>query len=96
MLIDPLTYDQFRLTLVYERTERRGTVFERLRDDVDAIAALQGMQDVFKLRAADIYRVLHIEQVLAAVHLAARPDTTSDAVRNDPGARPNWASSRPG
>jgi predicted pyridoxine 5'-phosphate oxidase superfamily flavin-nucleotide-binding protein len=70
LLIHPLTYDQFRLTLVYERTERRGDVFERLREDVDAVAALQGMQDVFKLRAADIYRVLHIEHLLAAAHLA--------------------------
>lgn len=66
LLIQPLTYEQYRLTLVYERTERRGEVFERLREDVDAVAALQGMQDVFKLRAADIYRVLHIEQVFGA------------------------------
>jgi len=62
LIIDPATYDQYRLTLVYERTERRGPVFERLRADVDMLAALEGMQDVFKLRAADIYRVLHIEQ----------------------------------
>ncbi len=66
LLIDPTTYEQYRLDVVYERTERRGPVFERLRGDVDALAALQGMQDVFKLRAADIYRVLHIERVLAA------------------------------
>ena len=57
------TYDEYRLTLVYERTERRGPVFERLREDVDAVAALSGMQDVFKLRAADIYRVVQLEHV---------------------------------
>jgi adenylate cyclase len=68
LVVDPSTYDEFRLTLVYERTDRRGPVFERLRADVDAIAALQGMQDVFKLRAADIYRVVEVEQVLAAAH----------------------------
>jgi GAF domain-containing protein/predicted pyridoxine 5'-phosphate oxidase superfamily flavin-nucleotide-binding protein len=61
LLIDPTTYDQYRLAVVYERTERRGPVFERLRADVEALAALEGMQDVFKLRAADIYRVLHVE-----------------------------------
>jgi predicted pyridoxine 5'-phosphate oxidase superfamily flavin-nucleotide-binding protein len=70
LVIQPLTYDQYRLTLVYERTERRGEVFERLREDVDAVAALQGMQDVFKLRAADIYRVLHIEHVFGGGHIA--------------------------
>ncbi|MET0727503.1 MAG: GAF domain-containing protein [Acidimicrobiales bacterium] len=61
VLVDPTTYEQFRVTMVYERTERRGPVFERLREDIDALAALEGMQDVFKLRAADIYRVQHVE-----------------------------------
>jgi adenylate cyclase len=62
LLLDPLTHDEYRLTLVFERTERRGHVFERLRDDIDALAALVGMQDIFRLRAADIYRVVEIEQ----------------------------------
>jgi adenylate cyclase len=62
LLVDPTSYDEFRLTIVYERTERHGPVFERLRDDVDTVAALEGMQDVFKLRTADIYRVQHIER----------------------------------
>ena len=38
-----------------------GPVFDRLREDVDAVASLHGMEDVFKLRSADIYRVLSIE-----------------------------------
>ena len=67
LLIDPVAYDAFRLTLVYERTERRGALFDRLREDVDAVAAISGMQDVFKLRAADIYRVLHIEPIPSAL-----------------------------
>jgi adenylate cyclase len=73
IVVEPGTYDEYRLTLVYERTDRRGPVFERLREDVDAIAALQGMQDVFKLRAADVYRVVDIEQVLAAAHRRGEP-----------------------
>src|SRR5437660_7019865 len=52
LVLDPLTYNEYRLTVVYERTERRGAIFERLREDVDAVAAVSGMQDVFKLRAA--------------------------------------------
>ena len=40
-----------------------GRVFELLRDDVTAVAAMQGMQGVFRLRGADIYRVLDIELV---------------------------------
>jgi adenylate cyclase len=61
LVIDPRTYDQYRLALRYERTDRRGPVFDRLRIDVDVAAALEGMQDVYRLRAADIYRVTSIE-----------------------------------
>jgi hypothetical protein len=64
LVIDPLTYDEHRLDLVFERTERRGPLFESLREEVDAVAALSGMQDVFRLRAADVYRVVHVEPVL--------------------------------
>jgi adenylate cyclase len=61
LVLDPLEYVEFRLTVVYERTERRGVVFDKLKDDVEAVAAVSNMQDVFKLRAADIYRVVEIE-----------------------------------
>src|SRR5207247_2208353 len=70
LMVDPTNYDQYRLALVYERTDRRGPVFERLREDVDIVAALEGMQHVFKLRSADIYRVVDIELVLTAAHAA--------------------------
>src|SRR5215471_5166716 len=63
LLVDPVTYVQYRLTTRYERTTRKGPIFEKLRADVEVVAALQGMQDVFHLRAADIYRVLHVDQV---------------------------------
>jgi adenylate cyclase len=62
LLTDPVTHDEFRLSLVYERTERRGPVFDQLRADVDALAALTNMSEVFRLRAADVFRVTAIEQ----------------------------------
>jgi adenylate cyclase len=76
LVIDPVSYDEYRMTVVYERTERRGPVFERLREDVDAVAAVSGMQDVFKLRSADIYRVSQIDRVRAAS--AAAPNPAAD------------------
>lgn len=63
LVIDPLEFAWYRLTLQYERTERRGPLFDRLSRDIDAIAALTGMTDVFKLRSADVYRVVAIEQI---------------------------------
>lgn len=73
LVLDPRTYDEYRLDLVYERTDRRGPVFERLRADVDITAALHGMQDVFRLRTADIYRVTAIERLVADVHRRGVP-----------------------
>jgi predicted pyridoxine 5'-phosphate oxidase superfamily flavin-nucleotide-binding protein len=61
LLIDPITYEQYRLFLRYERTERRGPVFDRLQKDIELVAAITGMQGIFKLRSADIYRVEHLE-----------------------------------
>jgi adenylate cyclase len=66
LLVDPLTFAQYRLTLRYERTERRGPLFDRLHRDVEAVASLTGMQGVFKLRSADVYRVVDIERLAAA------------------------------
>ncbi len=63
LLLDPVSFEEFRLSLVYERTDRRGHVFDRLRADIDALAAMVGMQDVFRLRAADIFRVVEIVQI---------------------------------
>ena len=62
LLTDPVTHDEYRLSLVYERTERRGPVFDRLRGDIEALAVLENMQDVYRLRAADVFRVTAIEQ----------------------------------
>jgi predicted pyridoxine 5'-phosphate oxidase superfamily flavin-nucleotide-binding protein len=73
LLIDPFTHDEYRLAIAYERTERRGPVFDRLRTDVDAIAAISGMQDVFRLRAADIYRVTDIARIPPNPHVVAAP-----------------------
>jgi predicted pyridoxine 5'-phosphate oxidase superfamily flavin-nucleotide-binding protein len=63
LLVHPVSHDEFRLHLTYERTERRGLVFERLRGDVETLAALTGMRDVFRLRAADVFRVVDVQQV---------------------------------
>jgi adenylate cyclase len=81
LLIDPRTYDEYRLSLVYERTERRGPVFDRLRADVDLVASLHGMADVFHLRAADVYRVLSVEPVPGSG--APPPEPVRSAHRSD-------------
>ncbi len=64
LLMQSDTHENYRLTAVYERTERRGPTFDRLRNDLSMIAALTGMQGVFKLSSADVLRVLEVEQTV--------------------------------
>ena len=80
LLIDPATTTSTGVTCGYERTERTGRCSRRSARDVDTVAALQGMQDVFRLRAADVYRVLRIEQV--------RDGTVDVRARGRPAAPP--------
>jgi adenylate cyclase len=63
IVLRPSTGQQFRLDARYVRSEESGEVFEQLRAELDAIATLMQMQDVFRLRAVDIYHVVRIEPV---------------------------------
>lgn len=51
------------LQLEYLRTETSGPVFERLRAKLMGVASHSGMDAVFHLRGADIYRVLEMRRV---------------------------------
>lgn len=59
----PLTGAEYRLMLRYLRTETSGALFETMKAKLAGIASHAGMQDVFRLRGADIYRVLAVEAV---------------------------------
>lgn len=62
VLTDPRSGNEYRLHVAYERTERRGPTFDRLKQEVDEIAAATGQEGVFRLQSADIYRVEEIER----------------------------------
>jgi adenylate cyclase len=63
LLVEPVTFRQFQLELVYEETLTEGPVFERLRLNLDSVASQIGMSDIFSLRGADIFRVLSCRAV---------------------------------
>ena len=63
VVIDPRTAAQYRLALEYLRTETEGPLFERMKAKLAGIASHSGMSGVFRLRGADVYRVLGIERV---------------------------------
>ena len=63
LVTDSQTYETYRLTLVFERRETDGPTFEQLRLSIDAIAKMMGMEEIFKLRSADVYRAEGCERV---------------------------------
>ena len=71
--------------MAFERTDRRGPVFDRLREDVDVAAAFHGMQDVVRLRAADTYRVV------ASAHAIDAAGPYQLTVAENPAAQPGPA-----
>ena len=60
-VLDPDTGQGWSLHLHYERSESAGALFDRMALRIEAIASYCGLKGVFRLRAADVYRVLDIE-----------------------------------
>jgi hypothetical protein len=50
------------LELEFERSETSGPIFDAMDMQIEAIASATGMSGIFKLRGADVYRVLSVER----------------------------------
>src|SRR5262245_13083393 len=50
------------LDLAFDHSETEGPVFDAMDMQIEAIASATGMSGIFKLRAADVYRVLAVEK----------------------------------
>jgi len=62
-VIDPDTQQGWALRLKYERSETSGPLFDRMYLRIEAIASYCGLKGIFKLLAADVYKVLSVEPV---------------------------------
>jgi AAA+ ATPase superfamily predicted ATPase len=54
------------LDIEYDHSETDGSIFDEMDMQIEAIASMTGMSGIFKLRAADIYRVRSCERVTYA------------------------------
>jgi hypothetical protein len=64
-IISPQTFDTWDLELQYDRSETSGPIFETMDMQIEAIASMVGMKGIFKLRSADIYRVVSVTKNIA-------------------------------
>ena len=71
MVPDPDTGQGWLLRVRFVRSETEGPLFEQMALRIEAIASYCGLKGIFKLRAADVYEVLSIEQ--AAEEAGAPP-----------------------
>ena len=51
------------LQLEFQRSETEGPIFDAMDMQIEAIASMTGMSGIFKLRAADVYRVISVERL---------------------------------
>ncbi len=54
------------LDIEYDHSETDGPVFDTMDMQIEAIASVTGMSGIFKLRAADVYRVRSVEKLAFA------------------------------
>jgi predicted pyridoxine 5'-phosphate oxidase superfamily flavin-nucleotide-binding protein len=54
---------RWAMDVKFVRSETEGETFDAMEMQLEAIASMTGMEDVFQLKAADIYDVLSIERV---------------------------------
>ncbi len=76
LVIHPDTGAQFKLAVVYLRTEDSGPLFECMKAKLAGIASHAGMTGVFRLRGADVYRVDTVTEVYRTA-LAPAPGSAS-------------------
>ena len=63
LVTDSQTFETYRLGVWFDHREIDGPIFERLQVSIDAIAKMMGMEGVFALRSADVYRVLSCDRI---------------------------------
>lgn len=64
VIINPQTLEEWHLDISYDHSESEGETFDEMDMQLEAIASMTGMSGIFKLKSADIYKVLNVQKVV--------------------------------
>lgn len=63
-IVRPDNLKSWYLELKYKESRTEGDLFENMKMQLEAIASMQGMEDVFKLHASEIFDVVKVDEVI--------------------------------
>lgn len=63
-IVHPESGQTWRLHMVFSHSETEGNLFESMRAQLEGIASMMGLEDVFNLKAAEIFDVTSVEKLL--------------------------------
>ena len=61
-IVDPSSLKKYNLELEYKYSKSDGDLFDEMEMKLEAIASMSGMSDIFKLLAADVYKIISLEE----------------------------------
>ena len=62
-IVNPETAQMWRIDCLFVRSETEGKLFEEMSAQLEAIASMMGMESIFKLKSADVYKILKLEKI---------------------------------
>jgi hypothetical protein len=62
--MSPQTFDTWDLEVEFDHAETSGPIFDVMEMQIEAIASMVGMKGIFKLRAADVFRVIAVSKAV--------------------------------
>ena len=62
-IVNPDDCKTWKLNLAFSHSETEGELFEGMRAQLEAIASMMGLEDVFSLKAAEVFSIVDIENI---------------------------------
>ena len=62
-ILSPEDFTQWRLDLEHSHSETEGVLFDKMSMELEAIASMCGMEDVFHLKAAEVFKLLSVTRI---------------------------------